>query len=414
MISNLKSNKLLSNFLNLSFLQILTLIIPLLTYPYLIRVLGKSIYGDIIFAQVVVSYGIIFVDFGFNLFATSEVSKNKNSKEKIEEIFTNVMSIKILCFILILLVFYIINCFYEFDTLLYFFSLGVLIYDVFFPLWYFHGIQKMHYITILVIPFRVLALFSILFFIKQESDYLYVPLIYGVSALMSSISSLYVIFKYEKIQYNLKHLVKIKEYFKNAFYIFISNFIISFYLTSNKLIIGVFIDKVNLAYYDLAEKIVGVLKVFQSIISQTIYPKINRDLNILFIKKMLVFSLIVNIFLSLIVYFNSHFIIRVLGGFEMLNASNILNILLITVPIVGLSNFFGIQMLIPFGFKKDFSKIVSLSAVIYFFLILILIIFNLITLVNITICLVVVEILVAALMFYQTKKNKIWIKNTTI
>jgi PST family polysaccharide transporter len=414
MIKKLRSNKLLSNFLNLSFLQLLTLFIPLLTYPYLIRVLGKSTYGSIIFAQVIVAYAIIFIDFGFNLFATSEVSKNKNSKEKIEEIFINVISIKILCFILVLFTFFMLNWFFEFDTLLYLLSLGVLIYDVFFPLWYFQGVEKMSYITILVIPFRLLSLVSILIFVKEESDYLYVPLIYGIFALMISISSIYVIIKHEKIKINTKHLIKIKEYFKNASYIFISNFVISLYLTSNKFIVGIFFGKVNLAYYDLAEKIVGVLKVFQSIISQTIFPKINRDQNIVFIKKMLKISLFINILLSLIVYLNSSLIISVLGGSEMLNSSTILNILLLTVPIVGLSNFFGIQMLIPFGYKKDFSKIVSFSAIIYCFIILFLIFFNIMTIINISICLVLVEFIVAVVMFYQTKKNKIWKKNMII
>lgn len=408
------NRSLLSNFSNLSLIQFVTLLVPLVTYPYLIRVIGTQYYGNIIFAQAIVSYCIIFIDFGFNLYATSEVSKNKSNKEKINEIFTNVISIKLIIYILIFIIFYITTFFLNFDYLLYFLTLCICIYDVFFPLWYFQGTEKMTYISTIIIPCRILSLVLIFLIIKDQSNYLMVPTIYAISSFVASLLSTYVILKIEKINLKFSHLSKIKVYIKNAYYIFISNLVISLYLASNRVIVGLFLGNVKLAYYDLAEKITGILKVVQSVISQTIYPKNNRDKNIDFIKKMLFASLIINSIIIGIVYFNANYIVSILGGSDMLDSIKILKILLFTVPIVGLSNYFGIQILLPFGFKKEFSRVILFSALFYIFSILTLLYFDIMTIINISLSLVIVEIFVAVFMFYETYKKNLWKKNMII
>ena len=62
------------------------MLIPLLSYPYLIRVLGKETYGIIIFAQAIVGYFVILIGFGFNISATKEISINRDDKKKVSEI----------------------------------------------------------------------------------------------------------------------------------------------------------------------------------------------------------------------------------------------------------------------------------------------------------------------------------------
>lgn len=67
---------LLGNFTYLSILEIIAILFPLLTYPYLIRVIGAEKYGIIVFSQAVMAYVIIVVNFGFNVSATRRVSEN--------------------------------------------------------------------------------------------------------------------------------------------------------------------------------------------------------------------------------------------------------------------------------------------------------------------------------------------------
>src|SRR5690554_7538012 len=76
--------RLLGNFLSLSGLQVFTYILPLITLPYLVRVLGVEKYGLVMFAQSFIMFFNILVDYGFNLSATREIAVNRSEEHTSE------------------------------------------------------------------------------------------------------------------------------------------------------------------------------------------------------------------------------------------------------------------------------------------------------------------------------------------
>ncbi len=393
------------------------MLLPLITYPYLIRVLGKETYGLVVFAQAVVGYLVILVGFGFNISATKDISIHRDNKKKISEIVSSVLIIKgtlflFSVFILVVLVF-LIPRIYEYK-ILFFLTLWMCLYDVIFPVWYFQGIEKMKYITYITLISRLTFLGLIFVFIHSPNDYLFIPTINGIGALLAGMVSLYIIFKRHRVKFKLQNFKTVKHYLNESLPIFISNLSIKLYGSTNKVIVGAFLGMAEVAYYDLGEKVTIVLKQPQSILSQALFPKINKEKNLSFIKKIFNYSLLANVLLFVGVLVSSRQIVLLLGGQDMLPAVWVLNILALTVPVIAMSNIFGVQLLIPFGLSKTFSKVIMFSGLIY--LIQALILWGTVgfTVINVSIITLTTEIYVTATMFYYTRKYNLWEKSMTI
>jgi len=407
----LKYKTLIQSFSYLSLLQLINMALPLITFPYLIRVLGKDTYGLVVFAQAVCGYLVILVGFGFSITGTQEVSIHRENKDKLSEIISSIFIIKgvllLIAFLILAVLLYFIPQAKGYKCL-FFLSMWYCLYDVIFPGWYFQGIERMKYITVIILIMRTTFLVLIFIFIKAPTDFLLVPIMYGIGALTAGISALFIIFSVHKIKFVWPDSKVLSYYFKSSVPIFISNISNSLYASTNKVLIGTFLGMEDVAYYDLAEKLTNVLKIPQGILSQSLFPKISKDKDLVFVKKMFKYSLILNIGLLVFFVLFSTKIIIVLGSKQMLPALNVVIISSLTVPIMSMSNIWGIQMLIPFGYIKKYTRIILLSGLIYLLQLLVLWFTFKFSIIGITIVTLNTEIFVSLLSCYYCKKYKLW------
>jgi len=406
-----KYRTLVENFSYITVFQIFSLLIPIITYPYLIRKLGSDIYGLIAFSQAIVGYLIVLVSFGFNTSATQEISINRNNPAKISEIVSSVMIIKtvlflISCIILAILT-YIIPDAREHKALFYL-SLWICLYDVLFPVWYFQGIERMKFITYINLISRTIFIILIFLFIRSPKDYLFLPISNGLGAIIAGTISLLIVFSKDKVRFSFQPLATLRQYYSTSRPIFVSYLASKIYDGSNKIIIGNFLGMTEVAYYDLAEKISGVLKIPQSILSQTLFPKISLEKDISFVRKILKITVVFHLILLILVVIFSKFIVSMLGGDLMISSYVVLNILALTLPIVAAGNIFGTQILIPFGHYREFQNVIVLSAIFYVVLFLLLWSLSCVTLISITILTVIIELFIMTMFAIKCRQNFLW------
>lgn len=370
-IANTEDKKrLLSNFFSLSVLQGANYILPLITLPYLVRVLGVEYFGLLAFATATVMYFQILTDYGFNLTATREISIHRDNKEKVIEIFSSVMTIKIiLMFVSFFLLSILVFSFEKFsqDALVYFLTFGTVVGQVLFPVWFFQGMERMKYITYLNILSKVIFTIAIFVFVKEQSDFYLVPLLTSIGFLVAGIWSLYLIKKEFGVGFEVQTIDTIKHHLVEGWDIFVSMVFISMYRSSNIIILGLLTNNTIVGYYSIAEKVVKTLQSLQDVVGNTLFPYLSKkfsitnksffDLNKRFFK----FIFLIYFSLSLITMFSSEYIIYILMG--EFNEIAILNLQIMSFVILvgGFNYYYGILGLVSMNYKKDFSKYIIIT-----------------------------------------------------
>ena len=283
-IKQVGKSSLLHNFSYLTISQGFTILVPLFTLPYILNVLGKEMYGLVVFSQAIVSYFVILVSFGFNTLAIKEISIHRDNKIKLSKIVSIVLILKGVAFLICLgflsLGLLLLPQARGYESL-YLLSMWVCLYEFIFPIWYFQGIEKMKFITYLNLVSKSIFLILIFLLIKSPEHYLRLPIINGIGVLVTGITSLIIVFKSHKIKFILPKINELIIFIKKSFDYFVSNVAVKLYASSNKVIIGSLLGMGEVAYYDLADKIITVFRAVPlRIVRDSIFPKVAKTKNI--------------------------------------------------------------------------------------------------------------------------------------
>jgi PST family polysaccharide transporter len=406
------NKKLIENFLSLLSVQATNYILPLITVPYLVRILEPEKFGLISFAQAFIQYFVLITDYGFNLSATREISISRENKNKISTIFSAVLIIKLylmlLCFFILNLIVFNVKKFKN-EWFVYNFMFGIVVGNVLFPIWFFQGMEKMKLQALLNLITKVIFTIGIFVIIKEQSDYIYVPVIYSVCYIILGLSSILIIFLSFKVRFKYPSLSIIKHELREGSYIFLSTIAISIYTISNTFILGVFTEEKYVGYYAAGEKIIRAFQYLLIPISQTLYPHINklaveskREALVL-IKKILKIVGIIMFCISLTLFVFASKISKFILGNKYSESVYVIKILAFLPFVVSLSNILGIQTMITFGFKKEFTKILIIASVISIIISLFLV--HPLKHIGISISSLIAEIFVTVSMFIFLKKE---------
>lgn len=390
-----RNKTVLANVSYLSILQIFTILFPLLTYPYLLRVIGLDLYGVIVFAQTIITYVSLVINFGFNMSGAKNVAICKENKELLSRIVSSTYLCKLILWSICVVVYFsIISIVPFFKEHYWVYSLSFLLTfnELLLPIWFFQGIENMKYITIVNMLARLLFVIAIFLFIHEREDYLLVPLLNGLGAVVAGILSLYIVLGRERVRLSVIPIRELRSAYKESFPLFVSTLSTRIYVNVNKLVIGSFLGMSEVSIYDLGEKVLNLMKLPISMVSQAVFPKISREKNIHFVNKIM-FLLAGAVFIGyMFVFIASRQIVYLFTGAYVNDAIVVIRILGVSAIIISFNCFLGGNRLVPFGFSSMYMKIMICNCLFFLLILLILLLANMINVYTVSLMVVIVEV----------------------
>lgn len=331
-----KYKTLLTNIVSLLILQGTSYILPLLTFPYLVRTLGEDMFGLIVFSSALIQYFVIFCDFGFNFTTTRKISLYRDDQKKVSDIFSATMTIKlmmsVISFFLMLLIVVLMP---KYSPYMIVFVVNYLqvIGNVLFPVWFYQGIEKMKYITIINVISKVLSAVSIFIFVNDASDYVLAVFLQALGFLLSGVCAFFIaIFHFSVKPIFKMNIRSIMDEMKESWMVFVSTLSINVYNHGSVLILGLFTNNTTVGHFGIAQKIVHAATGLSQPFSQALYPYLckqfiqERSKYATLVKRIKIASFGASLIMGFGIYFFADFLTIIVTGSENSIVSKLLTI----------------------------------------------------------------------------------------
>ncbi|MCB6974649.1 MULTISPECIES: flippase [Butyricimonas] len=368
LISKSRDSKvLIQNFAYLTLLQVAGYVFPLITLPYLAKVVGAEGFGKIAFASAIIIWIQTIADWGFNFTATRDVAKNRDNKKLISEIFSNVFwsrcVLMVFSFLLLLLLILIVPEFKK-NSAVIIVTFLMVPGHIMFPDWFFQALERMKYITVLNLLAKFLFTVAVFLFIKEKEDYILQPLFVSLGFVVSGIIAMYYIFGKWQIKLNRPSLPAVIHTIKGSTNVFINNLMPNLYSTFSTILLGLFAGPVSNGIYDAGKKFVSISYSMISVLSRTFFPYLVRksEKHVFFARLTIGISLLG----SIILFIFAPLIIRLFFTEEFSDSIIVLRIVAMALVFIMLSSVYGTNYLIIHNYDKLLRNITAVASCIGF------------------------------------------------
>ncbi len=217
------SRRVVGNAASVMTVQAGSYLLPLVNIPYLLRVIGPEHYGLIAFSQAVMAYFVTLNDYGFNLSATRELALHRDDVVLRSELYSTVMAIKgMLCLVSFLILCALVLFVPRFHNngSIFFASFGIVVGTMLFPQWFFQGIEKMYWISVVNLTANVVFTAGIYLLVRTPSDFLIAAIVQASGKLVAGILGLIILFSTEKVRLTVPTIAQIRHRLEDGWHLF--------------------------------------------------------------------------------------------------------------------------------------------------------------------------------------------------
>jgi O-antigen/teichoic acid export membrane protein len=349
------------NALSLYSIQFANYLLPLITVPYLVRVLGAERFGTLSFGQGLVAYFSAMVSYGFDWSATRKISVERSKADVVSRVSANVWGAKlllcILSFLCLLLLIRLVPRVHEVSTLMIVLFGGVL-GSVLFPAWLFQGLERMGPISFINLSVRALVVVGMFILVRRPQDFLVYAALSAGGAIVVGIAGIAVAFHSMELRLIWPTWSGMWESLREGWVLFLSNSAIVLYTSGNAFILGLMANDTVVGYYSAGEKIIRAIVSMLGPLSQALFPRFSRlaeeskARTLRWGKRILLAMGGMGLVLSVVTFVSAGLIVRVVLGLTYQPSISVVRILALLPFLVAVSSVLGVQLMIPFGREK--------------------------------------------------------------
>lgn len=377
----MKTRSVKFNFIMNFILTASSILFPLITAPYVLRVLQPTGSGKVDFAASVITYFMMFASLGIPTYGIRTCAKVRDKKEDLSRTVQELMILNtgtmLLTYGVFLILLFLVPDFAAEKTLLLINSVNMVL-NVIGVTWFFNAIEEYAYITTCSIVFKVISIILMFLIVKKPDDYVK----YGaITVFASSASYLLNFWNLRKhISFRKTGIYDFKRHLKPILIFFATSAAISVYTNLDVVMIGFMKGSTEVGYYTAAIKVKTLLISLITSLGTVLLPRLSyyiergdKEAFRRMVVKAFNFVLLVGISVSLYFTFMAGESIELLAGSSYGKSVLPMQLLMPAVLLIGLSNITGIQVLTPMGREHQVLYSIILGAVLDFILNLLLI-----------------------------------------
>ncbi len=362
------------NFLYNVVYQLLVILLPLVTVPYVSRILGAKGIGEYSYSASYAQYFIIIGMIGISIYGNRQMAYVKKDKDKLAKEFWNIYTLQFvtttLSLILYLIMFVGLN---SNNRMLYVVQAITIIATIFDISWFFIGYEDMKSVVIRNSITKIVGTLLIFLLVKNSNDVILYALIMGTTTFIGQLIMWVSIPKL--VKFNKPNLKDSLSHLKPALSLFVSQLAIQVYVLLDKTMLGIMSSATEVGFYENSQKTLKLVLTLITALGTVMLPRMSAlysEGNMEEFKKMIykAFS-----FVNFMVFPMVLGLIAISDGFSLwfygenfIGVENLLKIGSLILLAISWSNILGMQVMIPMKKEKQFTISVTVGAIVNFLL----------------------------------------------
>lgn len=357
------------NFIMNAALSVSSFLYPLITYPYVTRVLGAEYYGKVVFASYVATWVSMFAQLGIPTYGIRACAACRNDKAKLRKTVLEILTLNVITALLVYAVFiltlFLVPRFRQDPALFLIITIPVLL-NAFGADWFYKGLEEYGYVTARDTLFRVLSIIVLFLTMHTRADYR----IYGVMIAVADGGP--GIMNFLRLRKQLGGFsdgqaaqtadtacIDWQQHVKPVLTFFMLSVAISIYTSMDVVMLGFLSSDTQVGYYGAATRMKALAVSFVTALGGVLMPRVSnylaegkeqefREL----VKKNFSFVLLVSVPMMVFLAGAADQVIFLLSGTDFAGAVLPMQVISVTIVMIALTNVMGMQILVPSGREK--------------------------------------------------------------